>query len=352
MGKKERVLVALSGGVDSAISALLLLEDGMEVEAVTFLFWNASLEKLAGSPTVAAHNASRIASSLGITHHVRDVSEGFQKNVIDYLKEAYLSGTTPNPCAVCNREVKFRYLVEEAESGGFRYVSTGHYARIVDTGQGKQLLRGMDERRDQSYFLSLLRPDKLSRTIFPLGTHYKEEIIRMAKKCSIPVTETESREICFLANGDYRTYLKGFVNDRAEKGVIVDVSGTVLGEHDGFWNYTVGQRRNIGIPAARPYYVVGTDEKENRVIIGHRDDVMKQEVIACSFNWISGIPDKKDLQVTGMVRYNQKPNKGTAYIESTDTVRMVFDEPQFAPAPGQVMALYNGERVIGGGIIQ
>jgi len=352
MGNEKRVLVALSGGIDSAMAALLLLEDGMEVEAVTFVLWDKSLEEFAGGPEVAAENASRVASRLGITHHVRDVSEGFQRNVIDYMTDAYLSGKTPNPCAVCNREVKFRYLFEEAKSHDCSFISTGHYARIIDTDRGQRLLRGIDERRDQSYFLSLLRLDQLSRTLFPLGGYRKEEMIRMAEKRSVPIMESESREICFLANGDYRTYLKEFAISQLEKGEIVDISGTLLGYHDGFWNYTVGQRRNIGIPADRPYYVVETDSKENRVIVGQRDDIMSREVVACSFNWISGIPVKKKLQVTGMVRYNQMPSPGTAYMESPKTVRMVFDESRFAPAPGQVLALYDGDQVIGGGIIQ
>jgi len=352
MGKNNRVLVALSGGIDSAMSALLLLEEGMEVEAVTFLFWNKSLERIAGNPETYAKNASLIAESLGIPHYIRDVSEEFKRNVIDYLTKSYLSGTTPNPCAMCNQEVKFRYLLEEADSGGFHFVSTGHYARIEDADQGRRLLRGMDDRRDQSYFLSLLHPDRLSRMIFPLGIHYKEEMIRMAEKRSLPIPESESREICFLGKGDYRRYLKRFLGDRTEKGEIVDVSGEVLGVHDGFWNYTVGQRRSIGIPAARPYYVVETDAKENKVVVGFREHVLKREVVAGQFNWISGRQDKKELQVTGMIRYNQRPAPGTAYVESTDSIRMVFDEPRFAPAPGQVMALYDGEQVIGGGIIQ
>lgn len=324
----------------------------MDVEAVTFLFWNESLEKIAGSPETTSHNASRIAQALGIPHHVRDVSEGFQRNVIHYMKRAYLSGTTPNPCAVCNREIKFRYLLEAADSGGFQCVSTGHYARIADTETEHLLFRGVDERRDQSYFLTLLRPDQLSRTVFPLGSRYKEEIKRMAERRSLPIIGSESREICFLGNGDYRRYLKRFVSDRSGRGDIIDITGKVLGKHDGFWNYTVGQRRNIGIPAARPYYVAGTDAKENTVIVGHREDLLRREVIAGSFNWMSGLPEEKELQVTGMIRYNQKPSPGTAHVESTDFVRMVFDEPRFAPAPGQVLALFDGDRVIGGGIIQ
>jgi len=352
MKKNRRVLVGLSGGIDSALSAALLLENGMEVEAVTFVLWNASLKKFAGNPEAHAEDASHIARTLGIPHHILNISDGFKKEVIDYLTGAYLSGATPNPCAVCNREVKFKYLIDEADSRGCGFVSTGHYARIEGGESGMRLLRGVDERRDQSYFLSLLLSEQLSRAIFPLGALRKDVAFSMAKERGIPITESESREICFLGDRDYRTYLRRYVIDHAEEGEIVDLSGSVVGTHDGFWNYTVGQRRNIGVPAAHAYYVVGTDTEKNRVIVGRRKDVMKRDVFAGSFNWISGAPDKKKLQVEGMVRYNQKPAPGTAHITSSDTVRMVFDEPRFAPAPGQVLALFQGEAVIGGGIIQ
>jgi tRNA-specific 2-thiouridylase len=352
MGNDRRVLVGLSGGIDSALCAALLLENGMEVEAVTFVLWDASLRKLAGDPEAPARDASRVARALGISHHILNISDGFQKGVIDYLVGSYLSGTTPNPCAVCNREVKFRYLLDEADALGCGLVSTGHYARIEGDGPNIKLLRGIDGRRDQSYFLSLLHHERLSRMIFPLGALRKEEVILMAKERALPIAGSESREICFLGDRDYRTYLRRFVIDRAEKGEIVDLAGSVVGAHEGFWNYTVGQRRNIGVPAAEAYYVVGIDAEKNRVIVGFREDVMKREVVAGSFNWISSIMDKKKLHVQGMVRYNQRPAPGTAYIESQDTVRMVFDEPRFAPAPGQVLALFQNDVVVGGGIIQ
>jgi len=351
MGNNRRVLVGLSGGVDSAMSAALLIEGGMEVEAVTFVLWDASLSKVAGDPKAAAESASRVARALGIPHHILDAGGGFKRDVIDYLTGAYLSGATPNPCAVCNREVKFKHLLEAADSGGFDFVATGHYARMKDNGEGPGLFRGIDARRDQSYFLSLLRSDQLDRAIFPLGTLLKDEVLRMAEGRSLPVTASESREICFLKEGDYRAYLRRFAGDRTEQGDIVDLEGHVVGSHDGFWNYTIGQRRNIGVPASRAYYVTGTDAKRNRVIVGHREDVMRREVTAHSFNWIGGMPDKEVFRCDGMIRYNQKAAPGTAYIESPGTVRMVFDEPRFAPAPGQILALYDADRVLGGGIL-
>ncbi len=357
-------IVAMSGGVDSSVAAAILKGEGHDILGVTFDFF----EDVGGNKTnLAVDYAKRVSETLDIPHKTVQVHKIFNEKVVSYFLGEYLKGRTPIPCSVCNKLVKFDQLIKLAESEDCQFVATGHYARIVEN-DGKYLLKsGIDSKRDQTFFLSRLGQEELKRVIFPLGELKKEKVKEIAADLNLPTITEESREICFIPEKDnsVKSDYRDFIERVAKKsrmnldgsGEIVDMSGKVLGEHKGYFNFTIGQRKGIGIPSSEPYYVISIDAEKKKVVVGGRDNLFKDSVSAINFSWVSGCkPDENEMRVMGMIRYKQTPALGTAMIDINDgddgnKVTIVFDEPQFAPAPGQTLVLFDGDTLLGGGFI-
>ena len=381
-----KVIAGMSGGVDSSVAAYLLKEKGYEVEGISFLMW----EKPKGtSPACcslrAVEETSKTARELGIPHDVIDVRSDFAEKVITPFVHAYISGLTPNPCILCNRHIKFPYLLKEAEERGAEYISTGHYARIErqDTRvQGFRdsstttdfshqtsvlLKKGVDTKKDQSYVLYVLTQDMLKKLILPLGDYTKNAVREIAEKLNLAAAKrAESQEICFIPERDYLTFIQRISPLEREPGPVVDMHGNIIGTHKGIHGYTIGQRKGLGIASPEPLYVVDIDIQKNTVYAGPRDSVKKKEFYVHELNWLTPLPpplgrgDKDGLEKTSgafratvKVRSTMKDEPAMIFLEpaSFEIVRVVFDEPQWAPAPGQSAVFYDNDTVIGGGII-
>ena len=365
--------MGMSGGVDSSVAAYLLKDRGYEVGGVSFLMWEA---ESAGSPACCSlkttDEASKTASSLGIHHITIDARNDFREKVVEPFIKAYQSGLTPNPCILCNRFIKFPYLIREADKIGAEYISTGHYAKVEredSSGQGLKeaghfsdliprspvrLKKGIDPKKDQSYVLYGLRQEELARLILPLGYYGKSDVRKMAKDLDLPAAERpESQEICFVEEKSYIAFIERLSSVRTEPGPIVDPNGKMIGTHKGVYGYTIGQRKGLGISSPRPLYVVDTDIRKNTVYVGPRDAAKKIELFADEVNWIA--PPSKTLffRASVKVRSTMKEEPATIFPDASfESGRVVFDEPQWAPAPGQSAVFYEGDAVIGGGVIR
>lgn len=346
--RNKSVILGMSGGVDSSVAAAILKERGFDVVGVVFNILGSESKEKAASGIEAAR---RVAEKLKISIKVLPVKKNFKEIVIEYFVKEYMQGRTPNPCIICNKGIKFSYLLDLSEKEGADFIATGHYAKVSLENGKNILMRGRDDSRDQSYFLSLLGQDELKKAIFPLGEITKGDVDILASKMELPFLRGESREICFLKGMDYRRYIEGFLGDRDISGDIVDKKGKIIGRHDGYFHFTVGQRRRISLPSSEPYYVLSIDPENKRVVVGRREDLMMSEISVKNFNWISERPKKDQIKAQGMVRYNQSPAPGTATVLDDGTVVMKFSEQQFAPAPGQTLVLYDGDVVLGGGFI-
>ncbi|RLB05013.1 MAG: tRNA 2-thiouridine(34) synthase MnmA [Deltaproteobacteria bacterium] len=350
--KYKRVAVAMSGGVDSCVAAALLVEEGYEVIG---LWMHLSGE---GHPEryLSFRDALRSAKILKIPLYAIDLRRLFQEEIINYFLREYLAGRTPNPCALCNPKIKFGALMERAWELGAELFATGHYARVKwDCRAGRfLLLRGIDRAKDQSYFLWGLSQRQLSRCIFPNGELSKEEVGGMAKKMGFPLTERgESQQICFIPEGDYREFLRTRLKKRLPpRGEIVDKNGRPLGRHKGIFSFTIGQRRGIGIPSRRPYYVLRIDPAANQVVVGAREDLFARRLVAKGMNWISIPPPQEKIRAMGKIRYRHSGSPCTVTPSAGDEVAVEFDEPQEAITPGQALVLYQDEVLLGGGWIK
>ncbi|MFH0845386.1 MAG: tRNA 2-thiouridine(34) synthase MnmA [Pseudomonadota bacterium] len=343
------VVVALSGGVDSSVTAALLIEAGWKVEGLHFIF-PVSISK-------QGHNirsVQRVAETLQIPLCQLDLQEEFTRKVIEPFTEAYLKGMTPNPCVSCNELIKFDHLLRFANENGIDSIATGHYAVVKkeDHSPG-ELWRGKDRRKEQSYFLHRLKQSHLSRLLLPLGRMRKEETFDLAERMGLPTAyESESQEICFISGDDYRPFIerrKGPIIDT--KGDIMDGDGSKLGEHDGTYRFTIGQRHGLGIASPRPYYVMEILPEKNQVIVGRKEDLYSNVVEAESFNWLSGAPPQGKERAMAQVRYKHTAAQGCLDVLSSDKVMFRFDEPQWAATPGQALVCYQGARLLGGGWI-
>ena len=331
----QRVAVAMSGGIDSAVAAALLAER-CEVCGIYM--------RLCGDGRLA--DAERVCRHLGIRLHVAHFEAQFGQHVIDYFCDQYRRGRTPNPCVVCNRRIKFGLLLEQALSLEADCLATGHYARIERDGRRYRLLRGIDRGKAQSYFLSGLGQDELSRVMFPLGERRKAEVRRLAAERRLPVSQDgESQEVCFIPNGDYRR----FIEQRA--GEIIDRDGNVVGRHEGIARYTVGQRQGLGSTGQRRY-VLRLDGESNSVVVGPQEALLGQRLLAADVRFVGGEAPQGESEVTARIRYRSTDAAAVLSPGSGDMWQVRFHRPQRAIAPGQAVVFYRGEEVLGGGTIE
>ena len=355
----SRVIVAMSGGVDSSVAAALLLEQGYEVIGVTMQLWSADLpygEAAEDSccSLAAVEDARAVANKLGIAYYVLNFHESFREKVIDYFVDEYLQGRTPNPCVVCNQELKFNRLLDKVKGLGGDYVATGHYVRNeFDSASNRWLLRkGIDSTKDQSYVLYGMTQGQLAASLFPLGGYTKAEIRKQALRYGLPVaSKQESQEICFIPDQNYRRFIEEYRPDSTKPGKIVDQDGNVLGEHSGITNFTIGQRKGLGIAAGVPLFVNTINPARNEVVVGPAETVFTKKLLATELNWIAFHRLDQEITVEAKIRYAAQPAPARL-IPSEDLVEVVFDEPQRAVTPGQAVVFYREDLVLGGGIIE
>ncbi len=353
------VIVAMSGGVDSSVAAYLLKQQGYRVTGLSFELWDRrDIENPNTCCSVITIGlAKSVARKLGIEHYTVDVRDAFYRHVIEDFCTSYIKGVTPNPCILCNKYIKFDFLLRKAAETGAEYIATGHYARTQPDSDGKKrrflLKKGLDERKDQSYVLYVMKQGELSRTLLPLGEMKKQETRGIARQLGLSTAlRAESQEICFVGGDNYAQFIKNFSPEALRPGPIVDTSGKVIGEHRGIAFYTVGQRKGLGIASLQPYYVAGIDRKSNTVIVGSREDAMGKKFRVKELNWISMSPPAEPLRAHVRIRSTMREMPATISPENGPSVTVEYDEPQWAPAPGQSAVFYHGDVVIGGGIIE
>ena len=367
---EQPIAVAMSGGVDSSTVAALLVKQGHSIVGMTMQLWNQRrLPELQVEGAVTGrccslddvYDARRVAEQVGIPYYVVNFEQQFEEKVVKPFVQEYLAGRTPIPCTLCNNYIKFDRFLEMADSVGAHYVATGHYARIrFDEATGRyQLLRAVDDSKDQTYFLFGLTQQQLARTLFPLGEMNKTEVRQLARGMDLAVAaKGDSQEICFVPNGDYASFMNAYLRDtgvaqEATEGEIVTTDGRTLGRHDGVHHFTVGQRKGLGIATGEPLYVIATDVQSQRVTVGRNEDLLRPDCFAANVNWIAiaGVVEPVRAQVK--IR-NRHTAAGATLFATSDPARVqvVFDDPQRAVTPGQGAVFYDGDIILGGGWIE
>ena len=355
--QKTRVVVGMSGGVDSSAAAALLVEQGYEVVGITLKLWpqdcvNRAEDKCCGPQAVT--DARAVSHQLDIPYYLVDDAAEFQQQVIQYFADEYRAGRTPNPCVMCNEKLKFGTLLSRARKLGAELVATGHFARVErDPATGRHLLkRGRDPRKDQSYFLFSLRQEQLARVVFPLGELTKQDTRAVARDCQLKTADKEeSMEICFVPDNDYGKFLQQANLVQKHQGDIVDVHGRVLGKHDGIEFYTIGQRKGLGLSSPRPLYVIELDPARNRVVVGDETMLDKDTFTIERCNWIAWETPPASIEVTAKIRYNHPGVGATITPLANGTAQVKLHTPQRAITPGQACVLYQDDLVLGGGWI-
>ncbi len=359
----KRVLVGMSGGVDSSVAALLLKQQGYEVIGVTLNLWSYE-DRTEPYNECCSLEVRSVAQQLGIAHHFIDAGKEFKERVVDVFMSEHAQGLTPSPCGRCNRLVRFPILLEIADRFGCEFLATGHHARIIAENGIYYLLTSKDPLKDQSYFLYGLTQGQLKRILFPVGHLQKEQVWQIARENHlVSARKPESMDLCFIPQGDYRAYLRAHLDGAARPGEIVDASGHVVGRHEGLAFYTIGQRKGLGIALGERAYVVGFDYEKNLLIVGDESALLSEGLIATDVNFIyapspplpsagEGSSGVRGVPVTVKIRYRSPRVPATLELLDDGRVRVHFAQPQRAVTPGQLAVFYEGERVLGGGTIE
>jgi len=350
---KGRVGVALSGGMDSSVAALLLKEAGYEVMGVHARLWNSP------SSEQQEQQAQNICRILNIPFHTVDLRKQFDLCVVDYFSQEYKRGRTPNPCIACNQQIKFGLLLSQALSLGANFLATGHYARIEHSEDGYHLLKAADLSKDQSYFLYTLTQEKLKHLLFPLGSYTRTEVKQIAKRAGLSIAFKPSQDICFVAEKNYRTFLsQRFLGT---PGDMVDGQGKVLGRHQGMAFYTIGQRHGLGLASGKLLYVIRIEAEHNRIVLSEARDLYSGKITATKLNWVAGKPLLGPITAAAKIRYISRAAEATLFparhcdperSEGEAISDIWFPQPQWAVAPGQAIVFYKGDEVLGGGVIE
>jgi tRNA-uridine 2-sulfurtransferase len=348
----RKIAVLLSGGVDSLVTARLLKDQGHAIFGIHF-FTGYESQPVIESREAAIGIVSRLRDQLEIPIEIFDTRKAFQSVVVDYFIQTYQKGRTPNPCMVCNPFIKFGACLSLAKEQGASHLATGHYARVRKDGNDTfQLLRGKDHKKDQSYFLARLNQQMLSQAVFPLGEFTKAETIALSQKLGLrPVMSKESQDICFINNCAYGEFLEQQPGFNRQKGLVEDIDGRVIGEHQGLHHYTIGQRRGINIPASEPYYVIHIDAEQNRLVVGFEQDTLSDKCYVEEIQWIHG-PPPQPVSVKTRIRYRHKAAPSLLTPLDNHAARIRFETPQSAITPGQAAVFYDGNEVLGGGWIR
>ncbi len=356
MSERPTVVVAMSGGVDSSVTAALLVERGYRVIGMMLRLWNepgTEMDNRCCTPDAMAL-ARRVSAQLGIPFYALDVQERFRQEVVQSFIEGYVQGITPNPCLVCNRQIRWGFLFDHAQAFGADYMATGHYARArVDEAGQAHLLRGLDQAKDQAYVLSVLGQDQLRRSLFPVGEYTKPEVRDLARSFDLPVaSRADSQDLCFLGKGNYRDFLARHAPQSVRPGPIVNRAGETVGEHQGLAHYTIGQRKGLGISSPIPLYVIGKDMERNTLVIGSEFELGQRGLFAQDVHWIAGQPPSESFRAQVKIRYKAHEAWAQVDLLPDDRVQVVFDQPLRDITPGQRAVFYQGEACLGGGTIQ
>ena len=351
---RERVVVAMSGGVDSSVAAALLVEQGYEVIGLMLHLWSEAgpgVDNRCCTPQ-SVEDARRVARALNIPFRLLNSARRFQKQVVETFVREYACGHTPNPCLACNRHIKFGYLLDIALSLGARYLATGHYARVRQVDGQYQLLRGMDQDKDQSYVLYMLGQEHLQHVLLPLGAYTKPQVRAIATQRNLPVADKkESQDICFVRDQDYRRFLREHAPDAIRPGPILDTRGHEIGQHQGLPFYTIGQRRGLGIAWQEPLYVLAIDAARNALIVGPASQLGRRSLVVQEASFVAGSPPPLPTSVTCKIRYTGDEVAATLHPGDSGTIRVTVDRALRDVTPGQGAVFYQNEVVLGGGII-
>jgi tRNA-specific 2-thiouridylase len=349
-----KVVVAMSGGVDSSVAAALLQEQGYEVMGMMLRLWSEPGKEDSNRCCTpdSMGQARRVAAKLDIPFYVVDAKDVFHKTVVQYFLDGYARGETPNPCLVCNRQIRWTFLLDQALALGADFMATGHYVRIQKSEAGSQLLRAVDRNKDQSYVLHVLTQEKLAKALFPVGEYPKPEVRQIAEKYGLPTaSRKDSQDLCFLAGEDYRSFLQRNASAMLRPGQIVTREGRSLGEHNGLANYTIGQRKGLGIASPVPLYVLGKNALTNTLVVGTQEELGSRELTARDVNWVSGEAPREPFRAEVKIRYTAR--EAWAWVTPLEggQVKVQFDTPQRDITAGQAAVFYQNDLMIGGGII-